>query len=532
MRKSFLTALSLVFVAGAAHAQKISNLDEVRRALGLDRLSDSVLSQRPVKIAILDKAFYKVEREFGRTLPRNTVYVKGSVPVPDDLKSDHGVRMAQMVTGLVTDDLKYADRIELRLYNAFGYTNFKSAIADVVARKTDIVLYSEVWEYGGNLDGRGFINAEVDRALDAGVLWVNAAGNFGKTTYNGPVRTGDEDWVQLPDQNRALKIVCRAKRGQKCGMKIVLSWNDFKDDSEEGTDKDLDLALTDDLLNVVQSSSLRQTTDRRETSPGMSMYPREIVAAQVKPGTYFVRVKDSSRNFDSNDRLRITVDGDAIEMPSAQPQESLLVPADNPRVLTVGASDSDRSGRSARLGKPDLLAISSIKLDDGGEFRGSSNSAAFTAAAAALLKLNGVKLSREEVLRKSRAFDWDRGILSLAQLRFAPTLRDPRAPGMSCFADGTWNDAPAYVQRIIDLGARPVVTTAGWRLMTPFDPATLFPELSRRSPDDMFVVTARGPAVYPRFAPIPPGAVEVFARPREAGLCNRPSPSMGRVLGF
>lgn len=526
MGKIFASVVIFSVVSQAWAGATISNFADIRRSLGLSRLTDRVQDGRTVRVAILDKAFTGVRAEFGRTLPANTRYVPGKVAAPDDLNSDHGVRMAQMVSALVTEDLRHPRRLDLRLYNAFGFTNFRDAIRDAIQQRVDIILYSEVWEYGGNLDGRGFVNAEVDRAVKAGILWVNAAGNFGRTTYNGRIQKGEDSWVRLPDQNRALKLVCRAKSGGGCPAKIVLSWNDFKDDSEEGTDKDLDLALTDDLLNVVQSSSLKQSNDRNETRAGYSKYPREIVGAELKPGTYYLRVKDASGNFGDRDRLRITADGENLEMPSAQTNESLLVPADNPNVLTVGASDSDRSGASARLGKPDLLAVSAVKLSDGNEFRGSSNSAAFTAAVAALIKLSGERPTRALMMERAFAFNWDRGLLSLNLLRFAPA-------GGGCFADAPQTpNLPSYVSNVLAAGGRLVQTTAGLRIMTAVDPLRLFPDLRRQRLDDMILVTPQGPMIAARGGFVPQGAVEVFARPFEAGLCRRPSPAAGRLLGF
>lgn len=525
MSKFFLMTLAAIFSASLSSAQSISNFEEIRANLGLSPLLDRVRSGRTVKVAILDKAFKGLNKAIGRTLPKKTRYIKGVVENGEDTTSDHGVRMAEIVTALVTNDLRSPSRLDLRLYNVYGFTNFRDAITDLIAQKVDLVLYSEVWEFGGNLDGRGFINAEVDRALDAGILWVNAAGNFARGSYTSAIEIGDESWVKLPDQNQSLKIVCKAEGDKKCPLRIVLSWNDFKNDPEAGTDKDLDMALTDDMLNVIQTSTLKQSSDRKESRDGYSKYPREIIGANVKAGTYFVRVKAASDNFNDDDRLRITVDGDGFQVPSTQPDESLLVPADNPRVLTVGAIDSDRSGRSVRLGKPDLLTISSVKLSDDNEFRGSSNSAAFTAAVAALLNLSGERVSRSWFLKHGRAFNWERGQLSLRQLGFGPQQSN-------CFVEGEWKTAPGYIRNAMMSGAKLVQTTAGWRLMTPFDPIVLFPDLQRSSASDMIVISEGGAFVYSRGDSIPIGAVEVFGRPQEAGLCTSPSVKSGRILAF
>jgi hypothetical protein len=522
----FALALSTTLASSLSFASPFQNLNDVRRGLGFEKLAEIAQSKnRKVKVAILDKGFTGVDAEIGKTLPSSTVYVAGPIAAPEDLKSDHGLRMAQIVTGLFSEDAAESKGLELRLYNVFGFSNFKAAIADLVKRKYDVILYSEVWEYGGNLDGRGFINTEVNRAVRAGVIWINAAGNFGGLTYNGSIKTIKDNWVQLPEQNNGIRLICKADEGKKCPAKAVLSWNDFKDDSEAGTDKDLDLALTDDLVNVLESSSLRQSDDREEARPGYSKYPREIVSIELDPGTYYLKVKNVSKNFGKSDRLRITVDGENLEMPAADPNESLLTPADNDGVITVGAFDSERSGRSVRLGKPDLLAPSSLSLDAENEFRGSSNSAAFTAAAVALLKLASPKLDREGVLARMRPYSWEEGTLSLRWMGFQSTKQN-------CFPEGAWPKAPAHVKEVIAAGGKLVQTTQGWRMMTPFDPLLLTTDLARRQANDMVVATADGYQVVARNSYVAEGAIEVFQRPVEAGICLHPDSPRGILLGF
>ncbi|MBX2988472.1 MAG: protease [Bdellovibrionaceae bacterium] len=519
--------LSLLLAASGANAGPFKNLEDIRQNLGLAKL-ELGSSNRKVKVAVLDKGFFGFQKELGRSLPASTVYSPGPLPSPEDLKIDHGLRMAQMLAGLYSRDPGRSEGLELSLYNVFGYSNFKAAIDDVVRKRFDVVLYSEVWEYGGNGDGGGFINAQVNRAIRAGVLWVNAAGNFGRTTYNGSITTIGENWVRLPDQNNGLKITCRAPEKRKCPIRVVLSWNDFKNDSEAGTNKDLDVALLDDMMNVVQTSTLKQSADRKEERPGYSKYPREIIEAQIDGGTFFIKVKDASRNFTSRDRLRISVDGQGIEMARADLDENLLTPADNREAIVVGAIDSEKSSRSLRLGKPDLLAPSSVILDQGqgAEFRGSSNAAAFTAAAVALLKRRDPRLTRGGFLSQLRGFSWSEGNMSLQTLRFGPHQG-------GCFTEGQWQEAPPYIQQILNAGGKLVQTTAGWRIMLPYDPVLLAPgRLQRSRPDDMIVATESGLQVFSRYGMIPQGAAEVFQRPLEMGLCGRVDVTSGLMLGF
>ncbi|MNK90508.1 Subtilase family protein [compost metagenome] len=509
-----------LFVSLPAFADKpFSNLDSLKSSLGFSEYYETErdVRSRKLKIAVLDKGFTGYKNEIGRTLPKNTRYVAGPVASPADLKVEHGLRMAQILTAFMTDDMEANQWApELTLYNVFGYSNLKSAIDEIIANKVDLVLYSEVWEYGGNFDGTGFINEQINRATKNGVIWVNAAGNFGLTTYNSKIETLDESWVRLPDQNNALTIRCDAKKGGKCPIKIVLSWNDFKNDVNLGTKKDLDLALTDDLLNILQSSALKQTTEDADDRPGYSKYPREIIQAEVKAGTYYIRVKNRSNNFKDRDQLRITVDGENLSMPSHSTDENLLNPADNTSVITVGASDSDRSSTSRRLGKPDITAPSAIEISDGGEYRGSSNSAAIVAAGLGLLKSSKPKWTRKDLLKAvtqgQGSGSYGRG-LSLQDLGFRPT-------GHNCFQPAMI-EVPPYLYEAIRNGGDLVLTTASVRVLVPFDPIRLAPYLRRQSANDMVVALPQGGyGVFQRYGYIVPGAVEIFQAPQEAGLCT------------
>jgi subtilisin family serine protease len=516
----------LTLTVATAQAQVFKNISIMQNSLGFKKYYDSKKPGHPVKVAIFDKGFEGYQSEIGKSLPANTLYVAGPVDSPDDLKTEHGLRMAQIFTALATNNLQQPQVIqEFYLYNVFGFSNFKAAIDDAIHRGIDVISYSEVWEYGGNHEGRGFINAQVSRATDTGILWVNAAGNFALTSYNSKITTGNEDWVDLPDQNNALELHCEKSTSGQCSIKAVLSWNDFKDDVDPGTDKDLDLALTDDMLNIIQTSALHQSTDANESRPGYTKYPREILTAELKPGTYYFRVKNRSKNFSDKDRLRLTVDGAGLTMPHHSADESILNPGDNPAVITVGAFDSDRSAVSVSMDKPDIMAPSSMILADGSEFRGSSNATAIVAAGVALARSQNAGITKNQVLGSvSKRFDWDQGALSLNYLRFFPTAGN-------CFNSREWTEAPDYIKQVLAVGGLLVETTLQYRVMVPFDPVELVSNQQRQFIDDMVIALPRGGfQVVPRLSQIPQGAIEVFQRPQEAGLCHVPLKNAGKIF--
>ncbi|RYZ95001.1 MAG: protease, partial [Proteobacteria bacterium] len=340
---SFLISLlASVPSLAAERGARFQNLDQMIEALNLrPYFSRDHRPERAVRVAIFDNGFKDADKEIGRSLPRNTQIIPGPVPLEGE-EDVHGFYMARILWSLVSlggEDERYAPA-EFRLYRTFGYSNFEAAIKDAIARKVDVILYSQSWDYGGNFDGRGFINKLVNQALDAGILWINSSGNTGSTTYNGGIVDGRDGWIKLPGRNDSVEIRCPKTPLGKCPLRAVLSWNDFKDDVTQGSDKDLDFVLTDDTLNIVQSSALRQVKTAEEAAvPGSSQYPREIITAELKPGVYFLRVKKKSENFSSRDAFRISVQGDSLQMRNADRRESVLAPADNARVISVGASD-------------------------------------------------------------------------------------------------------------------------------------------------------------------------------------------------
>lgn len=498
-------------------ALTFQNFEEIKRALNTQAWSARPLQKR-VKIAILDKGFYGYQNELGHSLPQDAQYIQGPIEPPKDLVITHGLAMAQIVTAIMESP-------ELYLYNVYGYSNLKFAIEDLTKKGIELVLYSEVWEFGSNHDGQGFINALVDKALDKGVMWINAAGNFAQTHYTNKIQTIDQNWVLLPDQNRSLQLNCQPQGKSTCQVKIVLSWNDFRNSPDSGTNKDLDLALTDDLLNILQTSGLKQTTDPNENRPGYSLYPRETIVADIKPGTYFIRVKNKSLNFTASDELYITADGDGVSIPSHSRGHSIFNPADNPRVITVGALDSERSSYNYKLSKPNLLTMSSIKTSEG-EFRGSSNAAALVAASLGLVKSRIPGKNYTQIISESKLPGWYANLrgLSVNWLGFT----SPTGP---CFNAVKLPQLPQQITDILNVGGLLVQTTFGYRIMTPYDPILLTSRLQRYQYNDVILTTPEGFRILARNTPgTPQGWVEVFQTPQELGLCHAPDQTIGEIF--
>ncbi|MBX3020277.1 MAG: hypothetical protein KF799_01265 [Bdellovibrionales bacterium] len=386
-----------------------ASLAQISKALKLSEFKGRKFT-RKIKIAILDNGFNGWESEVGKSLPAGTKYCPGKASRADEITdpSLHGLFMAQVVAAVVKNSGAEAD-YEMRLFNAYGITKFGDAVDTLVREKFDLVLYSQVWEYGGNGDGKGFINAIVDKALAAGVIWINASGNYGHLTKLAPVDgrpEGLNEYIMFKNKDGKTSdsaiFHCKPAPGKKkCSLRLVLSWNDFKDDPEAGTDKDLDVIVQDDAGKEIAVGDRNQVLAGLANDPKASKVPRELIETDVVPGKYKVRIKIKSKNFSaSQDVARITVSGPGIELADASVGETLLPPGDNPGVLTVGAADDFQTNVSEKLKRPDIYLTSAIALDNDSIPFSTSNAAALTAGVSVLQLGTGVDKTRAALLEK------------------------------------------------------------------------------------------------------------------------------------
>lgn len=373
----------------------ITNLKELAAPLKLSKFK-GVSFKRKLKIAILDNGFNGYEKQIGVSLPRETFYEryssderrKGTNDGNNYGTSYHGTLMAQTLAGIIRESGVYED-YELYLFLTYGYTKFANAIEEVAAGKFDLVLYSQVWEYGGNGDGKGFINELVKKALASGVVWVNAAGNFGRSMkvnkVDGKLEGQDEYVVFSGKNSKGVQINCAPLKGSKtCPLRLTLAWNDFKDDANTGTDKDLDLYL-EKAGGDREAAGVKIQTTERQNSDRYTLFPRELIEKDIPAGSFTARVQVMSKNFSpSQDWLRITASGSGIKMKNPSAGETILPPADLPGVIVIGASDDNESGESKKLDKPDVKLKSSVRLSDGTNPRSSSLAAAVAAGALAV----------------------------------------------------------------------------------------------------------------------------------------------------
>jgi hypothetical protein len=413
-------------------AARLANAAEVRKRLGLLPEYENVPGIEAIKVAVLDYGFDGVGS--GRAyLPENAVVVEHYDPElvrrhklgdPDYRKAfepgnRHGRTMAQIVwavTGFHPNGPKFY------LLNASGPTMLRRAVRYAIEQKVDLILFSGSFEGGGNGDGRGPINRAVADALAAGILWVNAAGNYGHCVYNGPVRIDQDGYLRFRDGADGTVLRFR-NRVDENTVTVTLTWNNYREQEDAGTDKDLDLYVEDPAGRRIGASEKTQVSGDRVAGPNESRNPRERVVLTDLPANldlnYRIRVRARSRNFNWDDRIRVLVTAsrdtyvdpatntpdEGVKFFDATGREELFPPADNPLVLTVGDSSPASAVGPTTDGrvKPDVILEDSRAFFSNGEVSvGSSNAAAYIAGVVAVLKAAEPGLQTRHLLRLAR----------------------------------------------------------------------------------------------------------------------------------
>ncbi len=403
-----------------------------------------------VKVAVLDYGFDGLGQGKGY-LPEGTEIVEHYDPEfvrrfglgdpeyrkPFEPLNRHGREMAQIIWAVTGSRPKGP---KFFLLNANGPTMLRRAVRYAIEKHVDIILFSGAFEGGGSGDGKGPIDRIVDEAVSRGILWVNAAGNYGGRVYNGPVRVLSDGYLKLRNVPDVAALRFR-NRADENTITVTLTWNDYKDEEDAGTDKDLDLFVEDWTGKRIGSSEKKQITGDKVAGPDESKNPRERVVLTDLPANphvptdpdfcYRIRVKSRTGAFSAGDKIRILLTAtkdsyipagglgpeEAVTFVDASNQGEIYPPADHPGVLTVGeAGPSSSVGPTLDgRGKPDVVVEDSrAYFTDGQVTYGSSNAAAYLAGVAVVLKAAEPGLYPNHILKLAR--------------ECAPLKEDPNAP--------------------------------------------------------------------------------------------------------
>src|SRR6185503_12422641 len=97
------------------------------------------------------------------------------------------------------------------------------------------------------MDGSGFVAEMVDQAHDAGIFWVNAAGNEADVHWRGTFADNNSD--TLHDFSADSDTMPFIPFGPGVETQIILSWDDW-----QNADQDYDFILMDEEGEVLAKS--------------------------------------------------------------------------------------------------------------------------------------------------------------------------------------------------------------------------------------------------------------------------------------
>ena len=338
------------------------------------------------KVAIVDLGFQGYEDLLGTELPDSVV--ARSFRADGDITGGgevHGTACAEIVHDI-------APSTQLYLINFSTDVELGNAVDYLIDEGVDIVSHSIGWFNTGPGDGTGIICQIVDEAKEAGILWVNAAGNSATMHWEGSfVDILEDDWHEFePGISEGNPIFTL----EGFPIVVTLRWDDWWQ-----SDQDYDLYLFDySGENVLASSTNLQTGTQTPTE--------ELSYVAPYTGFYFIAIKKENATRDVYFELYTFYQ----ELRYQVPESSLSQPADSPNALAVGAtywaddsleyfsSQGPTDGDNPKI-KPDVTAPDGVSTSTygAGYFYGTSASCPHVAGAAALLKSWNPTLSPDQI---------------------------------------------------------------------------------------------------------------------------------------
>ncbi len=374
-----------------SQAAILIDVDELQRQLKINQIHSKNIKN--IKIAILDNGFLGFQPD-GKIVPKNTKLIEG-IKNPQK-NSDHGLRIANIIWELTG---KNEEGPQFYLINTNGFTNFQAAIQKVIQLDIDIVLYPQVWEWGGNFNGTGFINHEISKAINSGVIWINATGDPHNLIYIGKTH------------NLSTTIKFNNKLDNNT-VNIILTWTDFKNDLNYITTDDLGFEIFNSdnqkiaVVDKIQSGTSREEIFQQEITTltrsaakekaiKYSSYAVESAAISLDRGDYKIKIYKKGTAITAKD-FRVIIRSDKLQslqiinnnQAGIVGRKEILIPADHKDVIAVG-----HFGKTSAIDESiDIrIPIHRVKFSDGQEIGGSSVAAALFTAKTIEMVTNNTK---------------------------------------------------------------------------------------------------------------------------------------------
>ena len=304
------------------------------------------------------------------------------------LGSDHGTLLAEAVMDI-------APEASLYIAAPWSLGDLRTATDWMVSQGVSVIVHGEIYEYDGPGDGTSpFSNSSlktVDRAVSGGIVWVNAAGNQGQSTWFGNysiVNVNGNKFVAFNGSDIFNDMTLEAWDW----ITVQLRW----EDSWSAANRDFDLLIWDFATSTIVDHSFDPQQGR------VGQVPFESLSYLVpNDGRYAVVVAHEGGS--TPEWIQLTAWGvDSIEHHTESGSIANPAESSNAGMLAVGAAHwsnvgsiepySSRGPTPDGRVKPDIVgadcgatALLSLNQNQDG-FCGTSQSAAHVAGMAALVR--------------------------------------------------------------------------------------------------------------------------------------------------
>jgi len=268
-----------------------------------------------IRVAVIDLEFAGLSQAMALGEVRNVVFVRDYTGLGMESGGPHGVACAEIVSDM-------APGAELVLMRIDNEVQLAAAVREALALGVNVVTHSVAWFNTSFYDGTGVVCEIVRTATDRGVVWVNAAGNYGGGAH------WEGDWVDS-DGDSLLEFapgveINRFYVDAGTPIGIWLSWDDWPK-----SDQDYDLYLIKLPENIIVASSTN-------VQAGGQPPAEQIFYMPGFPGYYGIVIH--AYNAFRKPRLELFC-ASSISLAHYVSESSVVTPADAPFVFAVGAVD-------------------------------------------------------------------------------------------------------------------------------------------------------------------------------------------------
>lgn len=290
--------------------------------------------------------------------------------------TNHGTQVAEIVHDMAPGAILHLAKIGTEV-------DLAQAVDDLIAAGVDVIVHSVAWFGAAFYDGTGPLCDVAGTADQAGLAWVNAAGNSRLKHYLAAFTDNDGDLrheFTAGQNHNTLTIAAGA------AVTLVLNWEAYPE-----TRIDYDLFLYDG--DPAAGGAVVASSTNRQSGRGGQWYPvpyESIRYTATAGGTYYVVVRKASA---AESHVRFTLFSLGPDLAVRTTATSLVQPADCATVLGVAATNlSDAADYFSSEGpttdgraKPEISGPNRVLTSLSASFAGTSAAAPHAAGALALL---------------------------------------------------------------------------------------------------------------------------------------------------